>query len=78
VIINNDNRELAGIILFGKRADGLCDGSGFIARGNDSGDTRPVCQRLWLDVLFVYLPEISAREQEVYPDRKRNGGEKSR
>ena len=42
VIINNDNRELAGIILFGKRADGLCDGSSFVARGNHGGDARPV------------------------------------
>src|SRR5260370_7627434 len=78
VIIHDENRELTGIILFGKSPDGLRDGLSFVASGHDSDDTRPVCKRLRLDIVFAQLPEIAAREKEINPDGQRNRCEQSR
>src|SRR6266851_2294273 len=78
VVIDNDDVELSGIVLFGKRIDALRDGFGFVACRNNHGDMRPVAERLRYDIVFVQLPEISSREKQVNPDRQRNGGEKSR
>src|SRR6266849_10192954 len=78
VVIDNDDVELSGIVLFGKRIDALRDGFGFVACRNNHGDMRPVAERLRYDIAFVQLPEISSREKQVNPDRERNRGDKSR
>src|SRR5229473_2335602 len=38
VVIDNDDVELSGIVLFGKRIDALRDGFGFVACRNNHGD----------------------------------------
>src|SRR5258708_13338392 len=78
VIIHDENRELTGIILFGKSPDGVRDGLSFVASGHDNDDTRPVCKRRRLDIVFAQLPEIAAREKEINPDGQRNRCEQSR
>ena len=72
VVIYNNDRELAGVILRGERLDGSRDGIRFIARGNDGGDTGPIFKRLQIDVVFVQLPEIPAREEKINPDGQRD------
>src|SRR5437762_11953843 len=64
MIIYDDNRELTGIILFAESPDSLRNGFGFIARGNDSNNPRPACQRFGLSVVFAHPPEIATRSEE--------------
>src|SRR5260370_24398632 len=78
VIINDDGGELTRIILCGERAHSLRDGSGFIARRDDSDDARPACESLWLVIVFAQLPEVAPREKKINPDRQRNRGDESR
>ncbi len=78
VVIHDDDREFAGILLPSERMDGFCDVFRFIASGNDGGDARPICKRLQIDVVFAQLPKVAAREKKINPDRQRNRSDKSR
>jgi len=53
VIVNNDNRELPGIILFRYGRNCLGDSRGLIASWNDSNDVRPVFELSRFDFVFA-------------------------
>jgi hypothetical protein len=75
LIIDDDNFELAGIILARQTDDCAGNRFRFVASRNDGNNTRPVFARLRRDFVFPQLPKISAREKEIKPNSKRNGSE---
>ncbi len=53
LIINNDDFELAGIILACQTSDRAGNGFGFVTSWNDRNDGRPFFERLRRDVVFA-------------------------
>src|SRR5260370_8136298 len=55
---------------------GHCASNGFrfVASRNDGNNARPVFKRLWHGGIFAEPPEISAPEEKINPNGKRNSG----
>ena len=74
MIIHNNDREFARIILPGKRGGCSSNRYGFISRGHDRSNSRPFSWRrsFYLVVIkFAEAPEPSPGENEVNPNGER-------
>ena len=75
LIVDQDHLECARIVLTQQRGDGLADGFGFVARGDNRGHGRPSIAdwrrpRHGVVVALGRAPEAAARRDEIEPDRK--------
>jgi len=75
VIIHDNDGKVAGIVLLGQRNDAARDGLLFVASRNDRHHAGPTLECLWFSRVFVYLPEISAKKEQIQPDGKGDGGD---
>ena len=77
VIVHQQDRPVARIVLLQQRPDDLADGRGFVPRRHHHDDARPRlrCGRRGLIALGVQ-PEGSTGEQEIQPDRESDRGDK--
>ncbi len=78
MVVHGDGGEFAGVVLFGERGNDSCDGFGFIARGNDGGNARPMLRSRQDGVVgvgFPDTPETAPEEKEDEPDGQAEKGE---
>ena len=76
VVVHQDDMEIAGAALRGKRGDGAAHDAGFIAGGHDGHDARRGGGRRGRAIRAAgeFAPESAAEEQKVEPDGEGDGG----
>src|SRR5712691_11565996 len=73
IVVDQDDRPRARIVLRQQRADAGGDAVGLVARGHDRGDARPCRQRRERPIVALAAAlKAAAGEDEVEPGRKGN------